>query len=305
MAVMLPMAAAVGAMAGFYGALSPLYARAYICGEDMAGAYARLSVAGGLSFALGSSAGGFLLNLVNPAYGLLARALLGLPLAIFVLRVLPDVEPSVSVKAGGTWAGLRKRLSDNHELRSATLLGCGVALFAAPMVSMVVPIVDALRLKPLIPGAGILMTAMSIGELLSPVVVSRLERNRSNLRGAALAAAGCSVALAIYGLTSLCFTDRAELAAWALVGIGFGAMRYGGRALNIGAAVAADSEQNSADSVAAFVFATSVAAPIGVLLWGVAINRVSPGAAVFGGALGTAVVAAIWILRRDSKPASG
>jgi hypothetical protein len=187
------------------------------------------------------------------------------------------------------------RVRDNRALRRAAILGCGVALFAAPMSSLIVPIADALRQSPLIPGAGLLMAAMAVGELFAPVVVSKLQPNRTSLRAAALAAVLCACFLAAYGVASLVFSKQPELIVWVIVGVGFGAMKYGGRALNLGAATDADDDANSSEMVAAFVFLTSLASPIGVLAWGALINRVSVEAAILVGAVGTAAVAGLFL----------
>ena len=299
--VLLISAVGFGVCAGVSAVLSPLYAKAYIGGQDMAGAFARLSVAGGLAFGIGSIVGGFILDNIKPGWGLVARAILGIPLALFVLLRSPAVEPAAPDARGGAWADMLSRVRSNSALRRAALLGCGVGMFAAPMASMIVPIAAALRQSPLISGAGILMAAMSAGELFSPIVVSRFGRRKSNLRAAAIASIWCAGFIAIYGCASLVFSHRIELWIWLIAGLGFGAMRYGGRALNLGAATDAGSDQDSGEMVATFVFVSSIAAPVGVLLWGFLINRVSVEAAVFAGALGTLLVSSLFLSRRAER----
>ena len=97
------------------------------------------------------------------------------------------------------------------------------------------------------------------------------------------------------------FSHRIELWIWLIAGLGFGAMRYGGRALNLGAATDAGSDQDSGEMVATFVFVSSIAAPVGVLLWGFLMNRVSVEAAVFAGALGTLLVSSCFLSRRAER----
>ena len=63
----------------------------------------------------------------------------------------------------------------------------------------------------------------------------------------------------------------------------------------------AGSDQDSGEMVATFVFVSSIAAPVGVLLWGFLINRVSVEAAVFAGALGTLLVSSLFLSRRAER----
>ena len=291
-------AVGVGALWGAFSVLSNLFAKAYLAGEGMAESVARLSVASGLAWAIGSAGGGFLLHAIAPGWGLLLRAVLGVPFALLVILLPPAVEPQMPEIQQGVLSGMRDRLRDNRDLRQATLLGIGIVAFAAPMVSMIVPIVDALRQSPLLPGAGILSAAIAIGELLSPIVVTKLDSGRSNLRAAATSMVVCAGTMVLYGCVSLLFSRRLELGLWVLTGLAFGAFRYGAKALNTGAATASDTEANSVSSLATVIFVTSLAAPIGVLAWGMLINRWSVEAAILLGAVGTMLVSSI-VLKRE------
>lgn len=101
----------------------------------------------------------------------------------------------------------------------------------------------------------------------------------------------------MYGVASLLFQDEPELIVWAVVGLGFGAFWLAQRSINLGAATDAGDESNAGEAVAVFVFAVSIAAPIGVLLWGFLINHVSVEAAIFAGAIGTAAAGAAYLKR--------
>ena len=61
-------------------------------------------------------------------------------------------------------------------------------------------------------------------------------------------------------------------------------------------------ETGPGESVAVMMFALSLAAPIGVLLWGFVIGRVSVEAAILFGAVGT-VVSGVALLRPPKAPA--
>jgi MFS family permease len=301
MPVLLFAAVLAGVSWAVFSVLNPLFARAYFTGEGMAAAVARLSLASGIAWAIGAAAGGFLLHVVAPGWGLLIRALLGVPFAIYLIAKPPAVEPPMPESREPVWSGMRDRLRDNPDLRRATLLGCGVTAAAAPMASLIVPIVDALRQSPLLPGAGILSASMAGGEMFAPVVVSKLERRRTDLRAAAVAAIVCGGALVLYAIGSYALSRRPELAMWAVIGVAYGAFRFASKALNVGAATASDTEENSVESVATLLFITGLAAPVGVLAWGFLINRWSVEAAVLIGAAATTASAAavLALTKRD------
>jgi hypothetical protein len=186
-------------------------------------------------------------------------------------------------------------LRGNIDLRKAALLGGAVSMLAAPLASLLVPVADALRQSPLLPGAGILMAGMYVGQLLSPSIVTRLSRGRSQLNGSALAAIGTGVLLAIYGVASLVFNKEPELILWAIIGLGFGALWLAQRSINLGAATAAGDQASTGEAVAIFTFVVSLAAPIGVLIWGFLINHVSVEVAIFVGAAGTVLAGAFYL----------
>jgi MFS family permease len=54
--VLMVCAVGFGSSFGLFNAISPLYSKAYIASQGMAGAYARLSLAGGLAWAVGAAA---------------------------------------------------------------------------------------------------------------------------------------------------------------------------------------------------------------------------------------------------------
>ena len=304
--VLLSFAALFGISSGFSATLAPIFSRAYITGKDMAGAYAWKSVVAGVAWALGAVGGGFLLNTAAPGVGLLIKAALGVPLLIVLVQFRPATKPHTPRARRRAWADMRDRLLGNAQLRYATILGCGMALFASPLVSMIVPIVDALRQSPLLPSAGILMAAMALGQLGSPYIVSKFSSERSQLKAAAIASICCAVMLAAYAVTALFFTAKPELVIWSVIGLGFGGMRFAARALNIGSVTASGSDQSAANLISAFTFATALCSPVGVLIWGVMVDRVSPEAAIGFGATGTAVVAIgslVAARRRGAQPA--
>ncbi|MEI6663580.1 MAG: MFS transporter [Actinomycetes bacterium] len=300
--VLMVNAVVVGALFGLFTAFGPLFSKAYLTGDGMAGAYARLSVAGAIGMAIGGIAGGAILNQVEPGWGLFARAVVGIPFAIFIWLKPPPVEPHSPKPERGPWTTMYVSVRDNRELRRASILGWSVSMLAAPLASLIVPVADALRQSPLLPGAGILMAGMYIGQLLSPAIVKRLSIGRSEINASAIAAIWTGLLLAVYGAASLIFQMKPELIVWAIIGLVFGALWLAQRSINLQAATDAGDEATTGEAVAVFMFAVSLAAPIGVLIWGLLINHVSVEAAIFAGAAGT-VLAGIAYLK-DSKAAA-
>jgi len=301
--VLLCFAPIFGFTGGLSGVLAPIFSKAYIAGKDMAGAYARMSVISGIAWAIGSALGGIILNDSHPGVGIVLKGIFGIPFVVVLLKVRPAAHPTTPKAKKRAFPEMRERLSNNDELRRATMLRCGIALFAAPMASLIVPIVDALRQTPLLPGAGIIVAAMAVGQLASPGLVGRLSRNnRPQIAGASIAALASAGVLVAYGLVSALVSKRPELLAWCFIGLSFGGLRYAARALNIGAVSASGPEEDTTNLLQASQFAATLASPIGVLMWGFLINQASVEVAIFVGAAGMALVA-LASLRRASRPA--
>jgi len=302
-AVLLCFAPIFGFTGGLSGVLAPIFSKAYIAGKDMAGAYARMSVISGIAWAIGSALGGIILNHSHPGFGIVLKGIFGIPFIVVLLRVRPAAKPKTPKAKKRAFPEMRERLSNNDELRRATMLRCGIALFAAPMASLIVPIVDALRQTPLLPGAGVIVAAMAFGQLSSPWLVERLSRdNRPQIAAASIASLAAAAVLVAYGVVSALISKRPELLAWCFIGLSFGGLRYAARALNIGAVSASGPEEDTTNLLQASQFVSTLASPVGVMMWGFLINRVSVEAAIFVGAGGMTLVA-LASLRRASRPA--
>ena len=258
----------IGVTLGLTTVLSPLFARQYLGSGTMAGAYARLSVITGLSWGAGALLGGRYFDHVSSGYGILTRGLLALPLVVVIAVVQPiagEVQRP-SPRSSGVRGVLRDAFAVN-DLRVVITLSSAVAVFALPYLSLIVPIAAALRQTPLASGAGLLMAGTSVGEIMSPLLVSRLQRRLSALPAAVAAAAGCAGCLLVFAAVSALTSDEAELALWVAIGIAFGALRYAVKSLELDAAV--NSGVDSTEAVAVVSFAKSAVAPVGLLLWSV------------------------------------
>ncbi len=290
MPVLFAAAPPIGALIGFLAVVSPVVYKAYLDSSDMSQVMARITVVKGVAAVAGALAGGFFVTSGTEAVGLLAAGLLRIPLAVFATRIAPPHAIADPLHAPTPWRDIVTSLRASPALRRATLLACGVAIFVAPLASLVVPLTQVLRREPLLQGAGLLMASIAVGELLSPLVVSRLSAKRAPIASAALASMATGGFLLALALVSITTSNLAELAAWAVLGIGFGSTRFASRALTFGAAAEAQGPHDVAKSLAAMLLLASVVAPIGILMWSTILARGSAGAALALAGLGIGCV---------------
>lgn len=284
----------MGVLTGLSTVLAPLLCRAYLSGDSMAGAYARLSVIMGLSWGAGSLLGGHLLQTAPAGLGFLSRAALAVPLAA-VLALCPprgDVPPA-KARAGRAWRTLLHHVSTPSPLRTVITLTGFVGIFALPYLTLIVPITAALRHVPLISGAGLLMAGTAVGQVFSPLFVTLLQRRFASLPAAVLASLVCAALLLAFAFASFVWTGENELAIWVLIGAGFGAARYTAKALELDAAV--NSGVPDGEAVATLSFVKGACTPIGLLLWSMLITFASVEVTLLVASAGLAAgCAAVW-----------
>ena len=292
----------MGVTTGISTVMSPLFGRAYLSGDTMAGAYSRVTVVVGLSWAAGALVGGALLQHVEPGFGLLVRGVLVVPLVIVLATVSPrGVAPVATLRAGGSWSTLAANVRTPGPLRAVVALSCAVSIFVLPYLSLIVPIAAALRQVPLVSGAGLLMAGTALGEVLSPPLVSALQRRLPSLPAAAAAAILCGGCLALFALSSALLSQQLELAVWVMIGVAFGAARYTVKSLELDAAV--NCAVAEAEAIAAVSFVKTAVAPIGLLLCASLMTLVSVEAMLLVAFAGiTASAAAVW--RSASRPSA-
>ena len=129
MPTLLAMAPLAGITGGLCETLWPLLARAYLSEENMAQAFARISVVGGLAWGVGAIAAGTLLSYVAFGWGLVLNALLSVPLLVVIARVTPVVEPESPREAGRPWRDTLAALRRNRFLRWAAVMVAASQLF--------------------------------------------------------------------------------------------------------------------------------------------------------------------------------
>ena len=145
-------------------------------------------------------------------------------------------------------------------------------------------------------GPGMVLAGMSLGKLLTPRVVDRIESSgRSDAVGAMWAALGVAVLLYAFTISTPLLSDVPELAVWVLIGIGFGALRATVISMNEGAAVTAMPKDMAMEGMAVLAMAVSFTSPVAAFSWGWSIQQIGAIPTVFIGA--TLMVISLVLLR--------
>ena len=145
-------------------------------------------------------------------------------------------------------------------------------------------------------GPGMVLAGMSLGKLLTPRVVDRIESSgRSDAVGAMWAALGVAVLLYAFTISTPLLSDVPELAVWVLIGIGFGALRATVISMNEGAAVTAMPKDMAMEGMAVLAMAVTFTSPVAAFSWGWSIQQIGAIPTVFIGA--TLMVISLVLLR--------
>jgi hypothetical protein len=292
----------VGAIAAFASTLTTLYSGAYINGHDMSGALARRAVVRGGGIAVGAFVAGVLVLTVGPAWAIMARGALEIPLIIVLLFFRPGEEPASPQADRQVWRGLRDDLRSNPGLRLLVILGMGLTIFAMPFSELLVPIITQLRASDAVPGAALMVASIALGQSFSIFPVDFLKDRFVTGVSAALMGGVRGLALLAFGLSALVATGGWELAVWAVIGCAFGAARAASGALMAGATMASVIKEDGSRALVAFTFACTLTSPIGVLLWGTLIAVVGLEWTLLVGAVG--VLSVSWYVLRRARSTS-
>lgn len=291
-----------GALGVFASTLTTLYSGAYISGHEMSGALTRMAVVRGGSIALGALVGALIIVSIGPAWGIVARGLLEVPLVIVLLSYRPAEEPPAPEAKRPVFAEMRKDLADNPVLRRLVVLGVGLTVFAGPFSELLVPITSALRQTGVVTGAALLIASIALGQVFSVQPVAALQARFTAMQGSGLMGCLRAVCLGVYGLSAFLLSGGLELAVWAVIGLAFGMSRAASGALMVGAAVKTVSKENASRAIVAFSFACTLSSPVGLLLWGALVSFVSVEVAILVGAVGAFAVSAYVFRRGDLRP---
>jgi len=264
----------LGVIAGLLGVVSPLMTKAYL-GGGMAHANSRRAAVAGIAGAVSLLVGGALIHLVGPGIGILLCGVMGLPLLVVAFRVEPSEEaPEVVVPPHPLRSTLRNT-AENPRLRLVALVAVSTVMFTLPFAMLIVPILNDVDHNPVPSGAGIVLTGISLGKLLTPRVVDKIESSgRKDVVGALLAALGIAVLLYAFAASTPLLSGIPELAVWVLIGIGFGALRATVISMNEGAAVAAMPKGMAMEGIAVLAMAATFASPLAAFSWGWSIQQI-------------------------------
>ena len=112
---------------------------------------------------------------------------------------------------------------------------------------------------------------------------------------AALSIAAAAVTMYALGVVMDVCAPVAQLPALCAISLLFGAARASTRALTKGAVTVANGRAGASANLAAYVEAASCAAPVGLLLWGVASDLLGPSGAIYIGASASVAVTGWWL----------
>ena len=272
--VMFAIAPLAGVINAVFAIETPLLAKAFLSRHSMAGANARVSVARGVSCAVGALAAGALIHAAGPGWALVARAILSIPLALVVVGLDRGDAPEPIATGGDPLERPEgPSILEDPAVRRVIVLAVALTVATAPVIAMIVPIAQSLRQTPLIIGASIMTAAMSAGQLLAPFFVHRIEgraeRGRDPLTGALFATA---TALVAFGVVSIVFSQRPELVAWVVVGLAFGGLESASHSTVLGQLVAVSGSFDARRALAVMKFATNLAAPAGFVVWALLLD---------------------------------
>ena len=272
--------------------IKPFYSRVFLGGAGMSVSYAKQSLVSGVAWVAGALIGGVLIAGFGAGWPIILNAALFLPLAFTIARTTAADEPEMSARDDRGHRSAFAHLRGNPGIREAMLVAALAVLLVGPMTSMVVPLVDSLPDFPAA-GAGLLMAAIGLGRIATPTFVSRLGRRWTSIDAALIVNGLSGVVLIVLAAVSTVIAGGPEVAIWCLLGAGFGAGRFSGRAFSMGAAVDSGDDEQRVETMSSLIFVVLLATPFGLLLWGILLDASSPEATLLVTGGGMIVAAAL------------
>jgi len=291
-----------GLFSGLTAVLTPFVARSYLDQSDLTDSVSRRGAVAGIAAMIGASLGGFLIHETDPGVGIFANAILTMPLAIFLVIRQPRATDEDVKSTARSARDLLNALWLNPRLRKLALLTATINVFVVPLFNMVVPILNDLNHSPLPSGAGLMIAGIAAGRILVPVLVRRLPRSDTGFGGAIWATILGSGFMFAFAISTLLSESEFDLVIWTVIGVGLGASRFTARSLLTGAGAKSDPQGDEISGVAALALVITFTLPIGMLLWGTAMEFLSSPVTVATAALVTAMVAVGLVRLSSSTP---
>lgn len=303
LAVLMVAAVPVGFGNGLMTVFRPILAKSYLGHEHTSGAVASMSMVIGVTWGVGALVAGWFLSTAALGWGLIIYGVSALGLAVTVRTVEPRVEAAEVLATTQPWRTAWERLQGNHVVRWSAVVGVAGALFLAPFAGLVVPIANEFRAGRPISGAGFLMASIAVGQLCSPVVVRRLAAHRTELWAAACSTALCGGGLIMLAVVSALMVDVVgELAVWLVIGVAFGATRFGAQALYFGAAAESGPAEDAPANLAAVTLSTLLLGPLGVIASSAVLGATSAYVTVVAAGVGAVAVGAFVAVTASTTP---
>ncbi len=257
----------IGAAGGIGHVVGPAVVVAYCEGQEISRAEGWTSMTSGLAWVVGGLVGGVVIDAVGAPSAFLLNVVLSVPLVLMVALVPPTVPVATPAAQARPWRSMVTSLRTNHRLVRACLLGIATAAFVGPFVSMVVPITRAAG-HDLAIHAGLILAAISLGTVLSPVPLRRIGTRHGPLRSASVLALVCGIILVILAATISLYNGPTQLVGVIAFAIVFGAAQSSsGNLLVQDAADAAEDDAHKQQVLAAYFLFAGLGTPIGSLVW--------------------------------------
>ena len=262
----------VGLLSGIKKPLNPPLLECY-SGLSLDDATARNRMFYGAASAVGALAGGFAIDEFGAEPLYFVGAVLAIPAVIFLALLPPRTTLPRPKTVVHPWRDMVNCLRSSRPLRSAVWLGLASAILLGPLITMIVPILNQLGHNDA-KKAGLVLTIVAAGQVLTPFVVRRLQRGRASLVAATRAVQITSVALLLLsGLVFIGASDRFYLLVVCL--FIFGAVFFSVSSFLYVSATRGVSGEEENEYLATYMLVTGLGAPVGTLIWGHALGSVS------------------------------
>ncbi|MAT62109.1 MAG: hypothetical protein CMH41_10770 [Micrococcales bacterium] len=226
----------------------------------------------GAAAAIGALVAGFATSRIGAEPLFFFGAILGVPVILYLFFRPPEKPLQKPRAVQKPWRNLFTCMRSSSILRSAAWLGVASAILLGPLVTMVVPILNHLGHGESAK-AGLVFTLLALGQVLTPIVVRRLELRRVPL---VAATRGVQItAIAVLALSTLVLLpDGPDLLLLILCVFVFGAVFFSVSSFLYESATADATEEQESEFLAAYMLVTGLGAPIGTLIWGHALGSV-------------------------------